>query len=258
MTSWMIDEQDPARIEIAERASQLGITGTPDRAAHCLGNIRLASGKVVQAHVVHAVDPIITDGTDIVMINRRHDPGIGKPALPGGLIDPARGGGVESAVQAAVREAAEEAGIDLEKADATLIGTRNMYRPYDVRVAQNNNLEEKYGIREGDIFMVSTQAVRFDVPDMATTSLIAGDDALPGSARRVRKSSLRKEDVGIHDHYDMIQDAFIGLDIKKAAPKPNGPDRERPHRTKASKAYSIARIRLISAPQACSFSTRFS
>ena len=118
-----------------------------------------------------------------LMINRKNDPGMGKPALPGGLIDPAKGGGVESAIQAAAREAFEEVGVDLNEVTATLIGIRNMNRPYDVRIATNNGLEEKYGIKEGDIFMVSTQAVRFDVPMLAKTTLVAGDDAAPGSAR---------------------------------------------------------------------------
>lgn len=226
MTSWMIDNADPARLEIVERAKQLGITGSPDKAAHPLGPIVLADGRTVNAHVVHAVDPIITDGDEIVMINRKNDPGMGKPALPGGLIDPTKGGGVESAVQAAAREAAEEAGIDLATAKATLIGTRNMDRPFDVRVAWNNALEEKYGIKEGDIFMVSTQAVRFDAPDLKQTKLVAGDDALPGTARRVEISSLNKNSVGIPDHFDMIAQAFPEKFAAKTKPsqrRSNGP-----------------------------------
>jgi 8-oxo-dGTP pyrophosphatase MutT (NUDIX family) len=213
MTGWMIDTDDPARLEIVERAKTLEITGSPDKAAHALGTITLADGKVVQAHVVHAVDPVITDGTHVVMINRKNDPGMGKPALPGGLIDPAKGGGVESAIQAAAREAMEEVGIDLGKAQSTLIGTRNMDRPFDVRVAANDSLKEKYGIKEGDIFMVSTQAVRFDVPDLVNTSLTAGDDAAPGSARRVRIDSLTRNAVGIPDHFDMIIAALARTDI---------------------------------------------
>jgi NUDIX domain len=208
MASWMIDEHDPARMEIARRGKALGITGTPDKASHPLGAITLADGNTVNAHVVHAVDPIITDGEFIVMINRKHDPGRGKPALPGGFIDPTQGGGVESAVQAATREAAEEAGIDLKKAATKLIGTRNMDRPFDVRVAANNGLETKYGIKKGDVFMVSMQAVRFDVPDLASASLIAGDDAMTGSARRVRIDSLTRDSVAIPDHFDMITAAF--------------------------------------------------
>jgi 8-oxo-dGTP pyrophosphatase MutT (NUDIX family) len=208
MPSWMIEDNDPARLEIARRAKALGIPGTPDKASHPLGEITLADGNTVNAHVVHAVDPIITDGEYIVMIDRKHDPGNGKPALPGGFIDPTKGGGVESAIQAATREAAEEAGIDLEKATAKLIGTRNMNRSFDVRIAANNALEEKYGIKKGDIFMVSTQAVRFDVPDLAHTGLIAGDDAMTGSARRVRIDSLTRDSVAIPDHFDMIDAAF--------------------------------------------------
>ena len=206
MNSWSIENSDPARVEVSRRAKALGITGNPDKAAHALGAITLADGRVVQAHVVHAVDPVITDGKDVVMINRRNDPGQGKPALPGGFIDPAHGG-VESGIQAAAREAMEEVGVDLGHARATLIGRRNLDRPFDVRVAANDGLKKKYGIESGDIFMVSTQAVRFDVPDLAQTSLIAGDDAAPGSARRVRIDSLTRDAVGVPDHFDMIMAA---------------------------------------------------
>jgi NUDIX domain len=203
-SSWMIEEGDPARLEIVRRAKALGITGDPDQAAHNLGKIKLASGEEVTAHVVHAVDPIITDGKEVVMINRRSDPGKGKPALPGGFLDPAKGGGAESGVQAAAREAMEEVGVSL--GEGKVIGSRNMDRPHDVRVAQNDL--PPYAIRKGDIFMVSTQGVRFDVSGLAQTKLIAGDDAMPGSARRVAIASLTRDDVGIPDHFDMIMQAL--------------------------------------------------
>ena len=208
MVDWTIDKSDPARLEIVERAKTLGITGTPDKAAHGLGSITLADGKVVQAHVVHAVDPIITDGHEVVLINRKNAPGKGKPALPGGFLDPTKGGGVESAVQAAAREAMEEVGTKLDDVPSVLIGKRNMDRPFDVRLAQNNGLERAYGIKEGDVFMVSTQAVRFDVVDLGDMTLIAGDDAEPGSARRVPVKVLTPESLGIPDHFDMIAAAF--------------------------------------------------
>ncbi|MDE2101344.1 MAG: NUDIX domain-containing protein [Patescibacteria group bacterium] len=211
MAGWMIDEKDPAREEIVRRAMALGIAGSPNKAAHNLGKLTLADGKEVTAHIVHAVDPIITDGDEVVMINRSREPGMGKPALPGGFIDPKKGGGVESAVQAAAREAMEEVGVALH--DGTLVGTRNMNRPFDVRVAQKPLPE--YGIAEGDVFMVSTQAVRFDVPDLKATKLVAGDDALPGSARRVKLSVLTRDSVGIPDHYDMIKGAFSGQPISR-------------------------------------------
>ncbi len=203
--SWMIDEKDPARNEIAARADALGITGDPDQAAHALGSITLANGREVQAHVLHAVDAVITDGRSVVMINRLHAPGQGLPALPGGLIDPTAEG-IESAVQAAAREALEEVGVILEK--GTRVGTRNMNRPQDVRVAQGNGLEKNYGVKDGDIFMVSTQAIRFDVPDLSQTHLIAGDDAEPGSARRIDINTITKDNVGIADHADMIHEAM--------------------------------------------------
>src|ERR1700678_2199297 len=140
---------------IAKRALALG-TGTPDKAAHSLGPITLGNGVTVTAHVVHAVDPVITDGKEVVLINRKNPPRQGLPALPGGFIDPVEGGS-ESAVQAAAREALEEVGIALQ--GGTLIGQRNMNRPYDVRTAYSDM--PQYGIKKGDVFMVSTQAVRF-------------------------------------------------------------------------------------------------
>jgi len=204
MAGWMIDNADPARLEIAKRAMALGITGKPDKAAHPLGEITLANGAVVNAHVVHAVDPIITDGQYVAMINRMNEPGKGQPCLPGGFLDPKPEGGVETPVHAALREAEEEIGF--KGKEGKVIGTRNMNRPFDVRVAQRDM--PAYGIKEGDIFMVSTQAVRCDVPDLKTTKLVAGDDAVPGSARRVRIDSLTRESVGIADHFDMIKQAL--------------------------------------------------
>jgi 8-oxo-dGTP pyrophosphatase MutT (NUDIX family) len=134
--------------------------------------------------------------------------------------------GVETPVKAAVREAMEEAGINLADAKATPIGARNMNRPFDVRVAKGNGLEEKYGIKDGDVFMVSTQVIRFDVPDLEHTPLIAGDDAEPGTARRVKLSSLTRDEMGIPDHFDMIRAAIPECfaaeapQQRRAAPQP--------------------------------------
>jgi len=105
-------------------------------------------------------------------------------------------------------------GSSVGKTTALLVGTRNMNRPFDVRVAQSDM--PQYGIKKDDIFMVSTQAVRFDVPDLEATKLEAGDDAEPGSARRVKVNTLSKESVGIPDHYDMIQEAFNRQDSQRA------------------------------------------
>lgn len=194
------------RAEIIARAKALGITGTPDKSTHPLGDIETLDG-VRHAHVVHAVDAIISDGASVVLINRSNPPGVGKPALPGGFIDPRADGLVEGAVQAAAREALEEAGIQLS--GGRLIGTRNFDRPGDIRVAWNDMPAR--GIEKDDVFLVSTQGVHFVAPDLAATHLIAGDDAAPGSARRVPLSALRRGDMGIGDHYDMIKAAGLIL-----------------------------------------------
>ena len=204
MAGGMIDESDPARAEIVRRALKLGITGNPSHASHPLGSMTLADGTKVNTHVVHAVDAIITDGRAVVVITRSNEPGKGKAALPGGFIDPKQGDGVENAIQAAVREAMEEVGVALQ--GGTLVGRRKMERPFDVRVAYNDM--PALGIRKGDLFMFSTQGVRFDVPDLAGTQLVAGDDAAPGSARRLRVADLTSTSFGIPDHFEMIKEAM--------------------------------------------------
>lgn len=88
--NWMVTGDE--RKEVVARALTLGITGTPDKPSHNLGKILLGNGQEVTAHVVHAVDPVITDGEDVVLINRKNPPGQGLPALPGGFMD-AKGGG---------------------------------------------------------------------------------------------------------------------------------------------------------------------
>ena len=201
MSDWMLDAHDPARFEIAARAVKLGIAANPDKASHPLGQVVLADGRTVNAHVIHAVDAIIEDGTHIVMINRKQEPGKGKPALPGGFIDPLPDGTVETAIQAAAREAMEEAGITPQ--NGTLVGTRNLNRPHDIRIATKDL--PQYGVAKGDAFMISTQAVHFHVPDLGKVHLNAGDDAEPGSARSVAIDSLTRDSVGIHDHFDMIE-----------------------------------------------------
>jgi hypothetical protein len=86
--------------------------------------------------------------------------------------------------------------------EGELIGQRNMNRPHDVRRA--TRALPDHGISEGDVFMVSTQAVLFCVPDLFRLRLTAGDDAEPGSARRVAVAGLSQNKMGIPDHYDMI------------------------------------------------------
>ena len=73
----------------------------------------------------------------------------------------------------------EEAGIELKAGHPA--GKRLLYRPHDIRVAINDGLKH-YGVEKGDVFMVSTQSIRFDVPNLANAKLVAGDDAISASA----------------------------------------------------------------------------
>lgn len=82
------------------------------------------------------------------------------------------------------------------------MGVRNFNRPNDIRIAWGDL--PAYGIAMGEAFLVSTQAIRFDVPDLSSAKLAAGDDALPGSARRMAVADLTREKLGLPDHYDMI------------------------------------------------------
>ncbi len=191
--------------ELMRRVAKLGEVDVAEDCCHHLGEFTL-NGRQVKAHIIHAVDAIITDGESVVMINRKNDPGKGKPALPGGFIDP-QAGGAEGSVIAATREAQEEAGISLNASDGKMVGHRRMQRPHDIRIARKDM--PQYGIKEGDVFTVSTQSVFFYVPDLKQKKLTAGDDALPGSARLVALRDITSESVGIVDHEAMIVEAMV-------------------------------------------------
>jgi hypothetical protein len=70
--------------------------------------------------------------------------------------------------------------------------------------------------------MVSTQAVLGDLRNM---TLIAGDDAELGSARRVPVKDLTPESLGIPDHFDMIAAAFPEY-FSRPEVKSNGRERD--------------------------------
>lgn len=217
---WMIDDQDSARNEIVARAKKLTIASDPDKASHNLGPVTLADGRVVNAWAVHSVDPVIIseDGQYVALIKRTNPPGKGMPALPGGFIDPVNGA-VETAVQAAVREASEEVQIDLSQFKGITVGARNMDRPDDIRVAKSNALEGDYGIKEGDVFIVSAQPVLFIVPNHVMNSLVAGDDAEKDSAKPYKIADLKREQFGIPLHFDQIQKAVAKMAEVTAKPK---------------------------------------
>src|ERR1700739_4378007 len=83
----------------------------PSQVAHALGSIMLPDGGIKPVWLCHAADAVLLDDFgQTVLITRLHNPGRGKQALPGGLLDE-EDGRVESSRAAALREAMEETGI---------------------------------------------------------------------------------------------------------------------------------------------------
>ena len=95
-----------------------------------------ANRREISIHLRHAADAVLLDDFGyVVLIIRKHNPGAGLKALPGGFMDPVRGidGAIvaEKAATAALREAAEETGISkrlLEGAHIIPLGHRSYNR----------------------------------------------------------------------------------------------------------------------------------
>jgi 8-oxo-dGTP pyrophosphatase MutT (NUDIX family) len=195
--------------EIIRRAVDGNFGNNPTRAVQSLGAIKMPDGTEVHVHLRHAADAIILDDFgNIVLVTRKHNPGAGLDALPGGFLDPVHGNGgatiAENAVTAALREAVEETGIGkqlLEAAKVSPIGNRSYDRPFDIRVAWQDMLGTD--IKKGDFFAVSTQAFRVKTTqDLSQISLKAGDDAKGVHVARI--SGLTTDQFGIADHLPMI------------------------------------------------------
>jgi len=195
--------------EIIKRAVDGNFGNNPSQAVHSLGVIKIPDGTEVPVHLRHAADAIILDDIgNIVLVTRRHNPGAGLDALPGGFLDPVHGNGgaiiAEKAVTAALREAVEETGIDkqlLEGAKVTPVGSRSYDRPFDIRVAWGDM--PGTDIKKGDFFAVSTQAFRVKTTqDLSQVSLKAGDDAKGVHVAKI--SSLIPNQFGVADHLPMI------------------------------------------------------
>lgn len=169
-----------------------------------LGQIEQASGQTSSCFLLHAVDALITDGIHVAVINRANNPGKGKPALPGGFIDPLPGNKVETPVQAAIREADEE--IGLKFITGSPFGARGLTQPVTYRVAWDDRLHAAFGIKKDDLFTVTHQVVVFNVPDLTERQhqLTAGSDAVPNSARLMRMADVNYDDFAISGHVDMI------------------------------------------------------
>src|ERR1700683_2755751 len=108
---------DPSmQMEIIRRALDGNFGDNPNLAVHSLGTIKTPNGREVAVHLRHAADAVLLDDFGhVVLVTRKHNPGAGLKALPGGFVDPVQGNGgatvAENAVTAAMREATEETGI---------------------------------------------------------------------------------------------------------------------------------------------------
>jgi 8-oxo-dGTP pyrophosphatase MutT (NUDIX family) len=178
----------------------------PDTPSEYLGKVLLDNGELRNAWVIHAADAVATDGNSVLVIDRKEDPGQGKAAIPGGFIDPiAEEHRTETSKEAAIREAREEAGIDLaEHATRSWpIGERRVAESGPVRQAYNDALAPRYGLKKGDLFVNSCAYVGFEVPNLQGLTLTAGTDA--ENPRPITPGSLKLEDFAFPSDYALMQ-----------------------------------------------------
>jgi ADP-ribose pyrophosphatase YjhB (NUDIX family) len=203
---------DPAlREAIIARVLAQNFGDAPDAAAHDLGMIDLPDGTATRLFARHAADAVLLDDRDqVVLITRRHEPGKGKLALPGGFLDEVDGV-VEDGLTAALREAVEETGISAALrtwCTTFAAGPRRFYRGFDIRCAWNDIAGT--AVQKGDFFTVSTQGFGIHVPgDLAALPLAAGDDA--ASVHVVYVAYLQERMFAVPDHLPMIRDALACL-----------------------------------------------
>jgi ADP-ribose pyrophosphatase YjhB (NUDIX family) len=199
--------------EIIRRAVDGKFGDNPNQAVHSLGTVKTPDGREVAVHLRHAADAVLLDDFgQVVLVTRKHNPGAGLKALPGGFMDPVQGSSgatvAENAVTAALREATEETAISkrlLEGAPIIPVGHRSYDRPFDIRVAWGDM--PGTGIRKGDFFAVSTQAFCAKTTfNLLRVSLKAGDDARQVLVAEI--SSLTPGEFGVADHLPMIQAAI--------------------------------------------------
>lgn len=206
---------DPAiQKKIIRRAINGKFGDNPKQPVHSLGSVKMPDGREVPVYLRHAADAVLLDDLDhVVLITRKHNPGAGLKALPGGFMDPVQGidGATvgEKATTAALREAREETGISrrlLQGAQVIPLGHRSYDRPFDIRVAWDDM--RGTDIKKGDLVAVSTQGFCVKTTqDLSQASLKAGDDAKHVLVAAI--SSLMPNEFGIPDHLAMIQAATV-------------------------------------------------
>ena len=200
--------------EIVRRAVDGNFGDNPNQVVHSLGTVRTPDGREVAVHLRHAADAVLLDDFGhVVLVTRKHNPGAGLKALPGGFLDPVRGSAgatvAESGITAALREATEETGIGkrlLEGAHIIPVGHRSYNRPFDIRLAWGDMPGTE--IKKGDFFAVSTQAFCVKTTqDLWRVPLKAGDDAKGVLVATI--SSVTPDEFGVADHLAMILAAQV-------------------------------------------------
>jgi ADP-ribose pyrophosphatase YjhB (NUDIX family) len=208
----------PIQERIIRRAIDGKFGDNPNQAVHSLGSVKMPDGREVPVYLRHAADAVLWDDFGhVVLITRKHNPGAGRKALPGGFMDPVQGidGAIvgEKAATAALREATEETGISkrlLEEAQIIPLGHRSYDRPFDIRVAWGDMAGTD--IKKGDFFAVSTQGFSVKTTqDLSQVPLKAGDDAKHVLVATI--STLTPDEFGIADHLAMIQAAKAGAHV---------------------------------------------
>lgn len=194
--------------EIARRCRNGDFPDEPASVANDLGMLDLPNGQTIRVWLCHAADAVLLDDYgQTLLITRLHNPGQGKRALPGGLLDMIPGG-VESSRHAALREVTEETGIPAEilaQAAVTQLGRRRHVRPFDIRQAWNNLPGTP--VQKNDLFTVSTLAFRVKLPgNLQNLALQAGDDATAVTIIPARQISLTE--LAVPDHLEMIHAAL--------------------------------------------------
>lgn len=194
--------------EIVRRCREGHFPDEPNAVANDLGLLRLPDGSDVQIWLCHAADAMLLDDLgQTLLITRLHNPGRGKQALPGGLLDEVNGK-LERSEDAALREANEETGISaalLAQARVTQLGHRRHERPFDIRRAWNNLPGTP--VRMNELFTVSTLAFLVRIPgDLRSIALRAGDDAT--ALEIIHAADVQAERLAVPDHLEMIRDGL--------------------------------------------------
>lgn len=199
---------EPAlQAQLMRRCAALPALDEPSEVANDLGFITLPDGTSVRAWLVHAADAVLLDEHgQTVLITRLHNPGRGKLALPGGLLD-ITPTGLEASRIAALREATEETGIApllLAQAKVTQLGARRYVRPFDIRRAWNNLPGTL--VQKGELFSVSTLGFLVALPgNLHDIPFTAGDDATAVTILPIR--DVKADMLAVPDHLEMLHAA---------------------------------------------------